>query len=127
METLLPKNSMVILVVVYVSDRFYSPVRRAGNGCGKIVDKNFNGYFGCGVCKGQFLVRNNAWRDGCEMLWTENSMVVLTVGYARDSFYSPTWHGGDGCGKIVDRKLDGYFGCGACKGQVLIRNKAWRG
>ena len=48
-------------------------------------------------------------------LSTEYSMVILVVVFVEDSLYCAMTHGADGCGKIVDRKYDGYFGCAACR------------
>ena len=36
-------------------------------------------------------------------------------------------HGGTGCGKVVDRKVDGCFGCGVCNYQFVSPNKTKRG
>ena len=55
-----------------------------------------------------------------QWLWTKNTMVILVVVYVKVWFYILIWHGRDGCGKVVDTKFRGYFGCGVCKGQFLL-------
>ena len=34
---------------------------------------------------------------------------------------------GDGCGDVVNRKLDENFGCGVGKGHLALANETWRG
>ena len=57
-ERLWTRNSMVILLVVYVRSVFRSPIWHGGNDCGGVVYRKPDGYFGCGVCKGHFTFPN---------------------------------------------------------------------
>lgn len=58
-----------------------------------------------------------------EKLLTQSLMFVLVVVNIKKYLYSPTLHGGDGCGDDVDNPHDGYFDCGACNGLFVFFNK----
>ena len=51
-ERLWTENPMVILFVVDVMPSLYTPLRKAGDSCGKVVGRKMDGLFGCGVCNG---------------------------------------------------------------------------
>ena len=135
MVRLWAENIMVILVVVYVTDRAWR---------GAVLGRWLDGHFGCGECIGQillpmrtqrgmvaemlstanpivillwfmlieFVFHSMAWRDMvAAMLWTEDYMVILIVVDVRGCFCSSVWH----CGEWL-WKISFYFLIGHCGG-----------
>ena len=46
------------------------------------------------------------------------SMMILNVVYVSDMLWCRKRHGGVWCGEVVNRKLDGDFNAGVCKGYL---------
>ena len=52
-------------------------------------------------------------------------MGMLAVVYVRDNSSWPIRHGGVGCGEVVNKQADDNFGCGLCKGHLVVANTEW--
>ena len=62
MERLWRDSSMILSAVVYVWGILWLPIECGGRGCEEAVERQLDGYVGCGERKGHFVMTYRVWR-----------------------------------------------------------------